>query len=974
MSNGTSKPRRAMQLGGACIAITGLVAGLTVFASAQTTDSRFYSGVITGPDFCTNRSLGGPVTYAFDSDGDGVADVCSLPRSRRETAARQNAMERLGGELALYFGQLFADECTKVLETFGEPDAEATDECAAPRAAAADGRALSAVPQAPIPLENDSDRFFSGPVITSRVFCLNRSFGGPVTYPFDSDGDGVADICSLPRTRRAAVARQNAFEQLAAEQGPYFNLLVAEECLRVPGSFGEPGAEAEDVCAVGQPTPTETATGVPLPTPGGTTTPSQQPITPPRAPVATNPGTYNKRSAQDAVLAAGTGSVTVGWDPVTADDNPDDSNDDPYDANDVFEHIVEYSTNRNMSGSRQIVNVLNDAPSECTGTTPSASDLNSEYACTISGLTNFTTYYVRIKANRGTGSNPYTPVLSITPGLAGPVVWPEDDANTENIDEGPLTSSLYGEIDVSWSAPYGIQVNSYVIQWGTTSRLPESCVGASNCNQTNLASTATTHKIMGLNNNTTYYVRIQGVTNNGPGTWSITQSLRLTSNLQNPGVPTGLMLTTAGTGNTLQASWTAPVVTANDPTPTHYIVQWRNVTDQENWSGSRRQSTVQAPTLTADIPSLVANKQYEVRVQAVNSQVAGGWSRTERLILGQATPPTITSVVPGSRQITVNWSEPTSVPAVQSYNLQYSTSSRFPSNCQASSSCNQVSLSSGTTTSTIIELLNNRVYIVRMQSINNNGPGAWSPVASAEPGTPIAPTSLSATEDVENIRNLDLMWSYSEETGKPTLTGFRVQWRTVGSTSWSSRSLSLAESGCPATDANSVPTSGYPYCSGGYSYTLPSLSTGRAYEVQVLAVNGYGNGQWSGSATKTPGESFIPTSVVVGVPSSDNTNIEAQWSHSTSLTFNHFTVQWRTCGTTGYSCGSWGSSRNTADSTATTLAYPGSSLRDGYYYQARVRANGPSTSGGSSAYAESARYKVEVDDTDDSVTLTILAS
>ena len=171
------------------------------------------------------------------------------------------------------FGQLFSQECTKVPDTFGEPEAEATDECAAPKAADAAGRALPAVPQAPIPLENTSDRFFSGPVITSRIFCLDRSFGGPVTYPFDSDGDGVADICSLPRTRRAAVARQNAFERLAVEQEPYFNLLVAEECLRVPGSFGEPAAEASDVCAIGRPTPTETATGDPLPTPGsgGTT-------------------------------------------------------------------------------------------------------------------------------------------------------------------------------------------------------------------------------------------------------------------------------------------------------------------------------------------------------------------------------------------------------------------------------------------------------------------------------------------------------------------------------------------------------------------------------------------------------------------------------------------------------------------------------------------------------------------------------
>ena len=37
-------------------------------------DELFFSGAITGADFCTNMSLGGPRTHAYDSDGDGVVD------------------------------------------------------------------------------------------------------------------------------------------------------------------------------------------------------------------------------------------------------------------------------------------------------------------------------------------------------------------------------------------------------------------------------------------------------------------------------------------------------------------------------------------------------------------------------------------------------------------------------------------------------------------------------------------------------------------------------------------------------------------------------------------------------------------------------------------------------------------------------------------------------------------------------------
>ncbi len=265
MSNGTSKPRRVLQLGGALIAVVALVASVTAIASAQTAQSRYFSGVITGPDFCIEDSLGGPRTYPFDQDRDGVADICSLPTTRRATVARQNAMELLALDFVARFGQLYSYECTDVRETYGSDERakELLDECAAPREADAAG-----VPIPPVPASRTSPAlattwpsgFFSGPVVTSSTFCLNRSLGGPVTYPLDVNGDNVADICSLPTTRRATVARQNALERLAAERNTFFESLFASECARLINvTFGE-GAEANDECA-----DREAGTGRPLP-------------------------------------------------------------------------------------------------------------------------------------------------------------------------------------------------------------------------------------------------------------------------------------------------------------------------------------------------------------------------------------------------------------------------------------------------------------------------------------------------------------------------------------------------------------------------------------------------------------------------------------------------------------------------------------------------------------------------------------
>ena len=879
MSNGTSKPRRAMQLAGALIAVAGLVATITAYASAQDTPSRYYSGVISGPDYCLNASLGGPRTYPFDSDRDGVADTCSLPRSRRETAARQNAMERLGGELALYFGQLFADECTKVAETFGEPAAEATDECAAPRAAHASGRALPAVPQAPIPPETTSPRFFSGPVVTSSVFCLDRSFGGPVTYPFDVDGDGVADICALPRTRRAAVARQNAFERLASEQEPYFLLLVAEECLRVPGSFGEPLAEAADVCATGATTPTESETGDPLPTPnpggtrpgGGTGGTRPDPgggtptITPPTAPVATNPGTYNRRAARNLRFDPGPNQIAVSWDPVPSTQEDDDSRtnldtNNPYGHADVYEYEVWWAQKgQGWSTTNRYI-------------TP---DQNTQ-TYTITGLNDRVTYNIRVKAVRGPSGDPFTPTLTSTPGLAGPPVWPADNA---------LTSPFFGRITADWNPPLDTNsddnIASYVIQWSTSPS------GWSTTRQATTAVGTTEYTITGLSNGS-YYVRVQGVNSAGPGTWSLTEMLRLTATRPSPGQPTELTLTTAANSQ-LTATWMKPSSTNE---PTHYQVQWRNVTARENWATSREHTVVGADTLTATVPpsgSLIPSNTYEVRVRAINQDIAGSWSSLARIVLGQAAAPRNLRLDPnGGHQILVTWDTATSVPAVLSYNLQWDTSSGFASNCQVDASCTQVPKASSDVNHQLSSLDNNTIYYVRIQSVNANGPGPWSPTQSVKPGALQAPGSPAANPvtvvaDADH-KKLHVTWTSGSETGKSPLTGFTIQYRRTGTTSWSSSRLSDFDD---RTDTTYNCTSGDidgDIAAQGASYgcTLTGLLSAESYDVRIRARNSFGEGPWSTTATGTPasGRLAAPQSVSAADEAGQSGSLEVTWQQA----------------------------------------------------------------------------------------------
>ena len=107
---------------------TGKVSGPPAPHDPATADV-FFSGIITGPNFCTNLSLGGPQTYAFDSDGDGVADVCSLPYTRREAVARQAALEMF--DKHSQYASALAAACTALGSTdFGDSEADlAKDEC-----------------------------------------------------------------------------------------------------------------------------------------------------------------------------------------------------------------------------------------------------------------------------------------------------------------------------------------------------------------------------------------------------------------------------------------------------------------------------------------------------------------------------------------------------------------------------------------------------------------------------------------------------------------------------------------------------------------------------------------------------------------------------------------------------------------------------------------------------------------------------
>ena len=201
----------------------------------------FWSGTINGPDFCANLSLAGVRTYAHDFDDDVIADTCSLPHTRREAVARQMAADTLAKAYQYRYDDFLVLSCHMLGDiNYGEsPEDLARDICAT-------GTTPPVTPQEP----QDTGLFYSG-IIPGPDFCTDLSLGGIGTYAHDFDDDGIADTCSLPYTRREAVARYMAADTLIENNRYQYMRRIDEACNALGNTdFGDhPDHLAEDICA-----------------------------------------------------------------------------------------------------------------------------------------------------------------------------------------------------------------------------------------------------------------------------------------------------------------------------------------------------------------------------------------------------------------------------------------------------------------------------------------------------------------------------------------------------------------------------------------------------------------------------------------------------------------------------------------------------------------------------------------------------
>ena len=335
-------------------------------------------------------------------------------------------------------------------------------------------------------------------------------------------------------------------------------------------------------------------------------------------------------------------------------------------------------------------------------------------AHTITGLTNGAAYAVRVQAVNSQGPGAWSPAGTATPAT---------------VPAAPVAPTLMmpdnGTLAVAWTAPDndgGSVITGYTLQWtlATDSGFVRP-VGSANV-------TGTAHTITGLTNGAAYAVRVQAVNSQGPGAWS---SAGTATPATVPAAPAALALTPDN--GTLAAAWSAP---DNDggSVITGYTLQWTLATDSGFVSPlDSADVTGTARTITG----LTNGAAYAVRVQAVNAQGPGAWSPAAVETPAASVPaaPAALALAPVNGTLAVAWTVPNDGgSAITGYTVQWTlaTDSGFVS-----------PLGSANVTGTahiITGLTNGTAYAVRVQAVNAQGPGAWSPAAVETPVSTVSET------------------------------------------------------------------------------------------------------------------------------------------------------------------------------------------------------------------------------------------
>ena len=351
----------------------------------------------------------------------------------------------------------------------------------------------------------------------------------------------------------------------------------------------------------------------------------------------------------------------------------------------------------------------------------------STTTCTISPLTNGTTYYVAVFATNGVGDGAASDRLARTPG------------SLPGAPRSLTTSRGDGNVTVTWSAPLSegsSSITSYTARVRTAASSSAEVVGS--CTTAGLSCT-----VSGLTNGTIYYVSVtatSAVGEGGPSSFSTIAALN---------APTAPRSVTARAGSGYATvTWSAPSSSGGSAI-TQYVVRAYHVAEGGDPIATCEPKVV--TTLRCDIGPLDNGGNYFIDVTARNSLLTGPAStpRVSVITAALATEPRNVTAVQEGEGLRVRWQIP-AADGGRPITRYTATAYASPSSTQSLGTCT----ASGD--SCLIKGLEGYVYVdVTATTGAGTGPASQPRVRVFMTGSPDAPRAVSVNQ---RGRTLVISW------------------------------------------------------------------------------------------------------------------------------------------------------------------------------------------------------------------------
>ncbi len=344
---------------------------------------------------------------------------------------------------------------------------------------------------------------------------------------------------------------------------------------------------------------------------------------------------------------------------------------------------------------------------------------------TITGLTNGTTYQVRVRAQNSVGNGPWSAASTHIIGR------PSAPA-------APTLTTGNARLTATWTAAAGngSTITDYDVQYCSAN-----C--AIDTSWTSLPdatpSTALNATITGLTNGTTYQVRVRAENANGTGPWSPVSSMKAGLPAV-PSVPTLVVDDGELTVYSLAPSDNGSALIGYDVRYCNYQCEGGN---DDVWTSISIQTTVEKPRIV--LLDLTNGTTYYVQVRANNAHGSGAWSPWATAVPGAPTAPGAPTLTGGDHKIIVDWSAPAdNGSTIIDYDVRHCSA-----DCDRDSSWTSLPDTTDSTAHPVVitGLTVGTAYQVQVRAQNSAGPGQWS-AASAHTldESPVPSLGLSACD------------------------------------------------------------------------------------------------------------------------------------------------------------------------------------------------------------------------------------